>query len=874
MLPTKRLHEVGVGLLGISIAIALGCTSIDNATSVHGSAAGFGDGKANNVSVSPPSASVMRGSVTPLKCQALDSRGVVVSSAPSWTIADPGVATIDAGGSVTGVRGGSTMASCVVDGKAASSLVTVIETPVTFLEVTPGADAIVVGDNRQLIGTPRDSTGAAVDGFPVQWSTPDTSIASVSSAGVVVARGEGTANISATSGGQVSFAKISVSKSPPVPVATIYINLNGSTALNVGQTVHANAVVTDAAGRVLTGRSITWSSGNTSIFSVVGTSADKANITGRGVGAAMLTATSEGKSFSVLLTVGKAPVEQVTVTLGLNKILPGQTTQATATVTDALGNPLTGRTVTWSSLDTSIASVGSNGVVSANTTGAVVIRATSEGQTGDATETVGVDPVATVTVTLGSASLNPGQTMTATATVRDATGNVLNGRTVSWSSLNPSVATVSIGGTVTALVAGSATIRATVESQTGDATFTVDAPAPTQTPPPPAPTASVTVTLDSTNLAPGHTSVAHAVAKDSKGNVLTGKTVTWASLSPTIATVSTTGIVTATTGGSAPIQGTIDGINGAATITVIVPPPYVPTLPQTNTDSLAEPVFDATQQTMLFDENFDSYTNAMLHPACGSTEVPHRVIDHSWYYCTTFSTNGGPGVDNGVQVVPGHSGNGLSFHYDGISQESHGVVTTNGSAPVVGQKTVFVQYWAKWTPDAGYSLTTKDAGGNWSAIVQIKNIMLWHGNNRLQFDTHSHSGSCPIYGPSYTMIAANDMTQTGCESDSPAGPYFGQYADGQWHRWTIQFKPNTASGARDGIARLWIDGQLTNDLERGACGITPPGGWKPWCDVTELDGLNSTSTGVGVIEWGGPRTDASGIKLSIAIDDFKWWTSK
>ena len=54
MLPTKRLHEVGVGLLGISIAIALGCTSIDNATSVHGSAAGFGDGKANNVSVSPP----------------------------------------------------------------------------------------------------------------------------------------------------------------------------------------------------------------------------------------------------------------------------------------------------------------------------------------------------------------------------------------------------------------------------------------------------------------------------------------------------------------------------------------------------------------------------------------------------------------------------------------------------------------------------------------------------------------------------------------------------------------------------------------------------------------------------------------------------
>src|SRR5215831_697612 len=135
MLPTKRLHEVGVGLLGLSIAIALGCTSIDNATSVHGSSSGFGDGKANNISVSPPSASVMRGATTPLKCQALDSRGVVVSSIQSWTIADPGVASIDGAGVVSGVRGGSTMASCVVDGKAASSLVTVIETPVRFLEV-------------------------------------------------------------------------------------------------------------------------------------------------------------------------------------------------------------------------------------------------------------------------------------------------------------------------------------------------------------------------------------------------------------------------------------------------------------------------------------------------------------------------------------------------------------------------------------------------------------------------------------------------------------------------------------------------------------------------------------------------------------------
>ena len=871
MLPTKRLHEAGVVLLGLSIAIAVGCTSIDNATSVHGSASGFGDGKANNISVSPPSASVMRGATTPLKCQALDSRGVVVSSTQSWTIADPGVATIDAGGIVTGVRGGSTMASCVVDGKAASSLVTVIQTPVTFLEVTPGADAIVVGDNRQLVGTPRDSTGAAVDGYPVQWSTLDTNIATVSAGGVVIARAEGTANITATSGGQASFAKISVSKSPPVPVATIYINLNGTTTLNVGQTLHASAIVTDAGGRILTGRSITWSSSNTSVFTAVGTAADKANVTGRGAGAATLTATSEGKSFSVPLTVGKAPVEQVTVSLGSSKILPGQTTQATATVTDALGNPLTGRTVTWSSLDPSIASVSSSGVVSGNTTGAVVIRATSETQTGDATETVGVDPVASVTVVLGSTSLNPGQTTAATATVRDATGNVLNGRAISWSSLNTSIATISIGGTVTAVAPGSATIRATVESQTGDATFTVTAPAPTQTPPPPAPTASVSVTLDSTSMAPGHSAGAHAVAKDSKGNVLTGKTITWASLNPTVATVTSTGVVTSQIAGTASIQGTIDGINGAASLSVIAPPTTPPPTtppPTTSTpDPATEPTFDATAATMLFSESFDNYTFNTLHPTCGSAEPSRTIIDHSWYYCAQFSTNGGPGVDNGVQVVPGHSGNAVSYHYDAVYQESHGLMLTAGSVAPTGKAAMVVQYWAKWTPDNGKVFAD-------TSIIQIKNIMMWHENGtRFQMATSSHSGNCPIYGPSWTMVGVQDQAQVGCESDQPIGPFFASFANGQWHRWTIYYKPNSVAGARDGIARLWLDGKLVIDLDKNVCGIAPTGGWKPWCDVAELDALYSGTYGVGTLEWGGPLT-AGSTPFSVAIDDLKWWVMK
>ncbi len=65
------------------------------------------------------------------------------------------------------------------------------------------------------------------------------------------------------------------------------------------------------------------------------------------------------------------------------------------------------------------------------------------------------------------------------------------------------------------------------------------------------------------------------------------------------------------------------------------------------------------------------------------------------------------------------------------------------------------------------------------------------------------------------------------------------------------------------MARLWIDGVLTNNLERGACGITPRSGYKPWCDPVELDGLWGGNTGVVALQWGANRTDGSGIKFTI-----------
>jgi uncharacterized protein YjdB len=92
-------------------------------------------------------------------------------------------------------------------------------------------------------------------------------------------------------------------------------------------------------------------------------------------------------------------------------------------------------------------------------------------------------PVATVTVSPSTASLTVGGTQQLTATLRDASGNTLTGRTVTWSTSSSTVATVSASGLVTARAAGSATVTATSEGRGGSASISVTTSS--TTPPPP-----------------------------------------------------------------------------------------------------------------------------------------------------------------------------------------------------------------------------------------------------------------------------------------------------------------------------------------------------------------------------------------------------
>src|SRR6059036_154790 len=185
------------------------------------------------------------------------------------------------------------------------------------------------------------------------------------------------------------------------------------------------------------------------------------------------------------------PVASVTVSPASASILVGATVQLFAVTKDSAGNTLTGQSVAWASGDTAVATVSASGLVTGVAAGSASITATSGGQSATATVTVSNVPVASVAsvvISPATATLLLGASLQLSATLKDGAGNVLSGRTVTWASGNPMVASVSASGLVLGLAAGTATITATSEGVSGTAAISVASADPG---PQPGPTSTI-----------------------------------------------------------------------------------------------------------------------------------------------------------------------------------------------------------------------------------------------------------------------------------------------------------------------------------------------------------------------------------------------
>ncbi len=257
--------------------------------------------------------------------------------------------------------------------------------------------------------------------------------------------------------------------------------------------------------------------------------------------------------------VGRKVVTTIQVTPAVATLTSlRQTQQLAATAKDQHGNPMTGKVFGWRSSNPAVATVSQTGLVTAVTEGSTTISATTEAISGSATVTV-AQAAATVAVSPATATLNAlGATQQLTASAQDANDNAFPGAQFSWTSSDPSVASVAASGLVTAVGNGTATITATSSGHSATAAVTVAQA-----------TAAVAVTPATASFtAAGATAQLTAQATDGSGNAITGKTFTWTSDAPSVATVNQTGLVTAVANGMAHITATADDKSGSAAVTV------------------------------------------------------------------------------------------------------------------------------------------------------------------------------------------------------------------------------------------------------------------------------------------------------------------
>ncbi len=422
-----------------------------------------------SVLVSPNNQSIVVGKTHTFVATARDAAGNnLPGRTVSWTSGNSAIASVSQEGVVTAVTIGTTTISATSEGVAGSATVTVDPVPVALVAISPGTLSLTVGRTETLTASARDAEGNLLAGRAVTWRSSAPAVATVSATGEVSALSIGSAVITATIGGVDGTAPATIT----APTVTS-ISIQPSTPTVVaGTTTQLTATARDAGNNPLTGYSFTWTSSTPEVATV----SQAGVVTSHTPGSTTISATSQGVFGTAIITVTPAPVAAILVSPGVVSLTVGQTVPLSAIPQDAQGNPLIDRTVAWTSSSTSIATVSATGVVTGVAVGSAIVTATSEGKSATATVTITSTPVASVTILPGGGSLPLGQAATLTAVLKDASGNTLTGRQVTWTSSDLTVVSGYIldeTAVIVGLKTGTATITASSEGKSGSIQVTV-----------------------------------------------------------------------------------------------------------------------------------------------------------------------------------------------------------------------------------------------------------------------------------------------------------------------------------------------------------------------------------------------------------------
>lgn len=488
----------------------------------------------DNLTLRPDSLTVTMGEVSTV--QAVVDPDDAIDKTIVWQSSNPKVATVSEQGVVKGVSVDTCTISASCGGKTAFCFVTVDGVPVseirlnqTSVELTPGATVTLKAEVLPANAT--DKT--------VTWSTSNPAVATVSDNGLVRGVGIGTCTIKAAAGDKEATCQVTVQS---IPVTGVAVEPQ-ECEIEIGNTAQLSATVFPYNA---TNQRVTWSSDDESVATV----SDDGVVTAVGGGNCRVSASIGEFSDACTVTV-LVPVTGISLNINVCDMEAGETITLVATVSP---EDATDKTVSWSSSNTSVAKVASNGVVTAVSEGTCTITATAGSKSATCRVTVTGVPVTSVTLSETQWNTTVGSTLTLVATVLPYNAT---DKTVTWSTTDASVATVSTSGVVNAVGLGSCTIQATAGGKSATCAVTVVEAT--------IPVSSITLNTTSLSLTVGDTQSLTATVLPENA---TDKTVTWSSNDTGVATVSTSGLVTAVSAGTATITASAGGKSATCSVTV------------------------------------------------------------------------------------------------------------------------------------------------------------------------------------------------------------------------------------------------------------------------------------------------------------------
>lgn len=355
-----------------------------------------------------------------------------------FSSADESIATVSEWGSVTGVKEGHTTVTATVHGKSATLEVDVLKAVITKFTLTyngqplPEVLDVPYGDNSISIDiTDVKPSNVDLDGMTV--SSKDKSIAEAKRDGkqvVITPKGEGETTI-VVRGGDVK-KEININVKMIHAEKVVIDQKNPEVGLNTTLELTATTTPVDVS---LPQR--TWSSSNPSVVAV---DAETGVVTGKGEGSATITVTVDGKSASTVVKVLYIKPQTVAINPTSKTLVLNDTYQLEAITTPA---EVTYPEVTWSSSNSSVASVDENGLVTAKGLGSATISAKVDGVVGTSTITVSEFPPITG-FDLSASATQVEITKSITLSIKNLEPSGASYGDIKWSIDNTSLASISV----------------------------------------------------------------------------------------------------------------------------------------------------------------------------------------------------------------------------------------------------------------------------------------------------------------------------------------------------------------------------------------------------------------------------------------------